>query len=205
MMPPLVFETQCVRRKSRASAQNAVNTLKLAVGVFNLIDELLWAIQEDQPAKIAGFIDEINSLANPSATTILPDSPITPVLSPPLIPVTATAESTQPSRSDIGKIIQDVDISKQFYYELTPRRLAILDLIAYAEGTDREIGNTKKGYNIIYSFKTFSDFSDHPRRVVCSNGLCSSAAGRYQFLNTTRYDFQECDYAPRTPKASLTK
>lgn len=170
-----------------ASAQNAVNTLKLAVGVFNLIDGLLLAIQEDRPAEIAEFINEIDSLANPTEGTILPDSPITSVLPPPpiLVPTAAEPAPTQPTRSDIGKIIQDVDISKQFYYELTPRRLAILDLIAYAEGTDREIGNTKKGYNIIFTFKTFSDFSDHPRRNVCSGSLCSTAAGRYQFLNFT--------------------
>ncbi len=54
---------------------------------------------------------------------------------------------------------------------------AFLDTIAYAEGTgDR--------YDYIFSFATFTDFSDHPRRVIC-DGLCSDAAGRYQFLSTT--------------------
>lgn len=83
------------------------------------------------------------------------------------------------------KIIKELDISKQIYYELTPERLAILDLIAYTEGTDREIGKTKKGYDILYSFKTFSDFSDHPRKVIKSGGISSSAAGRYQILTGT--------------------
>ncbi|NES82389.1 MAG: glycoside hydrolase family 104 protein [Moorea sp. SIO2B7] len=44
---------------------------------------------------------------------------------------------------------------------------------------------TVKGYNIIYGFRRFSDFSRHPRRVVCAGGYCSSAAGRYQFLDKT--------------------
>lgn len=54
---------------------------------------------------------------------------------------------------------------------------AFLDVIAYSEGTgDR--------YDYIFSFATFTDFSDHPRRVIC-DGICSDAAGRYQFLSTT--------------------
>ena len=87
------------------------------------------------------------------------------------------------------KIIQDKDESKQLYYELTPERLAILDLIAYTEGTDRDINKTKAGYNILYNFVPFVPGRDHPRRIICTgsgtNRPCSSAAGRYQILNTT--------------------
>lgn len=55
---------------------------------------------------------------------------------------------------------------------------AMLSVIGFAEGThDR--------YDLIYSFQTFSSFHDHPRRVICASGICSSAAGRYQFLDTT--------------------
>jgi muramidase (phage lysozyme) len=55
---------------------------------------------------------------------------------------------------------------------------AVLAVIAHAEGTgDR--------YDYIFSYKTFSSFHDHPRRVVCSGGYCSDAAGRYQFLSTS--------------------
>jgi muramidase (phage lysozyme) len=64
--------------------------------------------------------------------------------------------------------------------------MACLDMIAWAEGTDRNIGDgVRTGYNIIFTGRTFSSFADHPRRIICSGGLCSSAAGRYQFLNTT--------------------
>lgn len=63
-------------------------------------------------------------------------------------------------------------------WELPNTVRAFLDTLAYAEGTDEQ-------YNFIYSFKTFNSYADHPRKVYCSGGLCSSAAGRYQFLPDT--------------------
>ena len=61
---------------------------------------------------------------------------------------------------------------------ISTRECALLSTIAYAEGT-------RERYNIIFSFATFSSYADHPRRVLCSGGYCSDAAGRYQFLSTT--------------------
>jgi muramidase (phage lysozyme) len=62
--------------------------------------------------------------------------------------------------------------------------LAFLRVIRYAEGTD-----SSDGYNIQFTGVRFGSFADHPRRVVCSyysgRQLCSSAAGAYQFLETT--------------------
>lgn len=55
---------------------------------------------------------------------------------------------------------------------------AFLSMLAYAEGTN-------DSYNVIFGFETFSSYAEHPRRVVCSYGLCSDAAGRYQMLSTT--------------------
>lgn len=64
--------------------------------------------------------------------------------------------------------------------------MAMLDVVARTEGTDRSIGDGRRtGYDTIYTFDTFTDFSDHPRRLRCSGGLCSDAAGRHQFLSTT--------------------
>jgi muramidase (phage lysozyme) len=58
---------------------------------------------------------------------------------------------------------------------------AFLDVIAHAEGTARE-----DGYNTMFTGITFNSFNDHPRQINCiSSGLCSDAAGRYQFLSTT--------------------
>ncbi|NJN62161.1 MAG: glycoside hydrolase family 104 protein [Coleofasciculaceae cyanobacterium RL_1_1] len=68
--------------------------------------------------------------------------------------------------------------------DLTPEVRALLDTIAYAEGTAGE-----GGYQTIYSYRYFHSYADHPRRIECawSSGgwLCSDAAGRYQMLSTT--------------------
>jgi muramidase (phage lysozyme) len=64
------------------------------------------------------------------------------------------------------------------YADISSRQCAFLSTIAYAEGTG-EI------YNYTFGFQTFSSYADHPRRLVCNNGYCSDAAGRYQFLSTT--------------------
>jgi muramidase (phage lysozyme) len=55
---------------------------------------------------------------------------------------------------------------------------AMLDLVGWAEGTDTS-------YNRIYTGAEFADYSKHPDRVMCSAGLCSAAAGRYQFMPAT--------------------
>jgi muramidase (phage lysozyme) len=65
---------------------------------------------------------------------------------------------------------------------VTAKRKALLDTIAYAEGTK---GHGYDGYNILYAYKTVDDCNRHPDRVICSGSYCSSAAGRYQFLNKT--------------------
>jgi len=65
---------------------------------------------------------------------------------------------------------------------VTAKRKALLDTIAYAEGTK---GRGYDGYNILYAYRTISDCNRHPNQVICSGAYCSSAAGRYQFLNTT--------------------
>jgi muramidase (phage lysozyme) len=65
-------------------------------------------------------------------------------------------------------------------WDVSPRNnvTAMLDLVAWAEGTDDR-------YNVIYTGAKFDDFSKHPDRVMCSAGLCSAAAGRYQFMPAT--------------------
>jgi muramidase (phage lysozyme) len=58
---------------------------------------------------------------------------------------------------------------------------ALHDAIAFAEGTR---GRGQDGYNVIFSYQYFTNCDRHPDRVICS-GICSSAAGRYQYLTTT--------------------
>jgi len=63
-------------------------------------------------------------------------------------------------------------------WELPVNVRAFLDTIAFAEGT-------LEHYNYIYTFVPFSSYTDHPRKRACNGGLCSTAAGRYQFLSKT--------------------
>lgn len=66
---------------------------------------------------------------------------------------------------------------------LHPNMKAFLDMIAYAEGTDR-FGD-QNGYNVIVGGELFHDYSDHPNRRVWlpAYRIHSTAAGRYQILH----------------------
>lgn len=59
---------------------------------------------------------------------------------------------------------------------------ALLDTIAFAEGTYK-----KNGYHIKVGGSTFKSLADHPRSKVWIGGIAnySTAAGRYQFLEST--------------------
>lgn len=63
-------------------------------------------------------------------------------------------------------------------WELPRTVRAFLDTLAFAEGT-------RDRYNFIFTHQVFNSYTDHPRRRICSGGLCSTAAGRYQFLSRT--------------------
>jgi|DEB0MinimDraft_6_1074348.scaffolds.fasta_scaffold02238_2 muramidase (phage lysozyme) len=60
-----------------------------------------------------------------------------------------------------------------------------LDLIAYAEGTDR--ARKGGGYDVLFGGGKFTDFSRHPDRVITTPTFPrgSAAAGRYQFMPGT--------------------
>jgi len=76
---------------------------------------------------------------------------------------------------------------------VSAKRKALLDSIAYAEGTR---GYSQDGYNVLFSFKLISDCNHHPNKVICSGSYCSSAAGRYQFLNTTWSGLKLANFRP---------
>lgn len=82
--------------------------------------------------------------------------------------------------------------SKGGLWLFSPEVRAFMDTIAYAEGTT-------EFYNIIYGYRYFYTYNDHPRRLVCSY-YCSDAAGRYQFLSTTwndvKYSANLKDFTP---------
>ena len=59
-------------------------------------------------------------------------------------------------------------------------------MLAWSEGTDKLGQNTKnRGYDVIVGGSLFSDYSDHPRKLVNlpKLGIKSTAAGRYQLLS----------------------
>lgn len=68
---------------------------------------------------------------------------------------------------------------------INPQRKAFLDMLAWSEGTDKPSQPTKNhGYDVIVGGELFSDYSDHPRKMITLNPkLKSTAAGRYQLLS----------------------
>ncbi|EPH0680319.1 TPA: glycoside hydrolase family protein [Klebsiella aerogenes] len=69
--------------------------------------------------------------------------------------------------------------------EINKQRRAFLDMLAWSEGTDRKGQPTRnEGYDVIVGGALFSDYSDHPRKLVSlpKLGIKSTAAGRYQLL-----------------------
>lgn len=68
-------------------------------------------------------------------------------------------------------------------HDAVPWKQAVfLDVIAYAEGTK---GRGKDGYNVAFGYRYFNSCDKHPNASYCSRGLCSTAAGRYQFIYKT--------------------
>jgi lysozyme len=63
---------------------------------------------------------------------------------------------------------------------MNPNLKAFLDMIAVSEGTK---GKGNDGYNVIVGGSLFTDYSDHPKKLIwIRDGLASTAAGRYQLL-----------------------
>ena len=58
-------------------------------------------------------------------------------------------------------------------------------MLAWSEGTDNGRQKTRNhGYDVIVGGELFTDYSDHPRKLVTLNlKLKSTGAGRYQLLS----------------------
>ena len=58
-------------------------------------------------------------------------------------------------------------------------------MLAWSEGTDNGRQKTRNhGYDVIVGGELFTDYSDHPRKLVTLNPkLKSTGAGRYQLLS----------------------
>ena len=68
--------------------------------------------------------------------------------------------------------------------EINNQRKAFLDMLAWSEGTDTGRQKTRNhGYDVIVGGELFTDYSDHPRKLVTLNPkLKSTGAGRYRFF-----------------------
>jgi len=68
-----------------------------------------------------------------------------------------------------------------------PYLRALMRTITYSEANDPH------PYNVIYGGTIIPDLRQHPEKCVSipHSSLCSTAAGRYQFLNTTWYEKAE--------------
>ena len=69
--------------------------------------------------------------------------------------------------------------------EINNQRKAFLDMLAWSEGTDNGRQKTRNhGYDVIVGGELFTDYSDHPCKLVTLNPkLKSTGAGRYQLLS----------------------
>ena len=56
--------------------------------------------------------------------------------------------------------------------EINNQRKAFLDMLAWSEGTDNGRQKTRNhGYDVIVGGELFTDYSDHPRKLVTLNWL----------------------------------
>ena len=89
--------------------------------------------------------------------------------------------------------------------EINNQRKAFLDMLAWSEGTDNGRQKTRNhGYGDVVGGELFTDYSDHPRKLVTLNPkLKSTGAGRYQLLSRwwDAYKRQLKDFSPKSQDA----
>ena len=68
--------------------------------------------------------------------------------------------------------------------EINNQRKAFLDMLAWLRELITDVVKTRNhGYDVIVGGELFTDYSDHPRKLVTLNPkLKSTGAGRYQLL-----------------------
>ena len=92
--------------------------------------------------------------------------------------------------------------------EINNQRKAFLDMLAWSEGTDNGRQKTRNhGYDVIVGGELFTDYSDHPRKLVTLNPkLKSTGAGRYQLLSrwwdAYRKQLGLKDFSPKSQDAA---
>ena len=74
--------------------------------------------------------------------------------------------------------------------KINNQRKAFANVLAWSEGTDNGRQKTRNhGYDVIVGGRLFTDYSDHPRKLVTLNPkLKSTGAGRCQLLSRSEWD-----------------
>ena len=68
--------------------------------------------------------------------------------------------------------------------EINNQRKAFLDMLRGRRELITDAGTRNRGYDVIVGGELFTDYSDHPRKLVTLNPkLKSTGAGRYQLLS----------------------
>ena len=127
------------------------------------------------------------------APVTIPNTPtVTPAVTPtvtPTVNTTVTPTATTP-KPEVKKV------------QYGPHTRALLDTIAYTEGTSKE---PNSGYNTQFTGKQFKDLSKHPREKLKGGGHVSDAAGRYQFLSKTYDDIKMTSLEPEEQDRGAVK
>ena len=77
-------------------------------------------------------------------------------------------------------------------------------MLAWPEGTDNGRQKTRNhGYDVIVGGELFTDYSDHPRKLVTLNPTKSTGAGRYQLLSVVDA-YRKCAISERLSPKSRT-
>ena len=67
--------------------------------------------------------------------------------------------------------------------EINNQRKAFLDMLAWSEGTDNGRQKTRNhGYDVIVGGELFTDYSDHPRKLVTPNPKLKSTGDATSFF-----------------------
>ena len=67
--------------------------------------------------------------------------------------------------------------------EINNQRKAFLDMLAWSEDDNGRQKTRNHGYDVIVGRKLFTDYSDHPRKLVAKPKTQSTGAGHYQLLS----------------------
>ena len=80
--------------------------------------------------------------------------------------------------------------------EINNQRKAFLDMLAWSRELITDVRTRNHGYDVIVGGELFTDYSDHPRKLVTLNPkLKSTGAGRYQLLSRW-WDYRRSEFSP---------